>query len=96
MTVITENTLNEVDYLITPSAPTPAPYGLSSTGNMAFNAPWSFSGSPTITLPTRLTKKGLPLGLQIIGSLYSDVNIHTLAQKLEKVFNFTKIPQEIQ
>ena len=91
-----ENTLNEVDYLITPSAPTPAPYGLSSTGNMAFNAPWSFSGSPTITLPTRLTKKGLPLGLQIIGSLYSDINIHSLAQKLEKVFNFNKIPQEIQ
>ena len=90
-----EETLKEVDYLITPSAPTPAPHGLSSTGNMAFNAPWSFSGSPTITLPTGLTKNGLPLGLQIIGSKYSDVNIHNFAQKLEKVFNFNKTPQDI-
>ncbi len=89
-----EKILKEVDYLVTPSAPTPAPYGLSSTGNMAFNAPWSFSGSPTITIPTGLTKNGLPLGLQIIGSRYSDRNLHNFAYDLEKVFKFSHIPRD--
>lgn len=89
-----EKIFKEVDFLITPSAPTPALYGLSSTGNMAFNAPWSFSGSPTISIPTDLTKKGLPLGLQLIGRIYSDIYLHTLAYELEKLFKFKYFPRD--
>ncbi|MCW4036403.1 MAG: amidase, partial [Candidatus Bathyarchaeota archaeon] len=44
-----EAILGSVNCLLTPSAPTPAPWGLESTGNPAFNSPWSLCGFPTMT-----------------------------------------------
>ncbi|MEW4569966.1 amidase [Tautonia sp. JC769] len=58
--------LGEVDALLTPAALGPAP-GLETTGDPAFNSPWSFLGLPTITHPIGLSPDGLPLGLQLIG-----------------------------
>lgn len=58
--------LEGLDCLITPSAPTPALHGLESTGDAAFNSPWSLTGFPSITVPSALTKDGLPLGVQLI------------------------------
>jgi Asp-tRNA(Asn)/Glu-tRNA(Gln) amidotransferase A subunit family amidase len=40
------------DALLMPVAPTPAPKGLASTGDGSFCAPWSFSGLPSITIPS--------------------------------------------
>jgi len=59
-------TLKGLDCLITPSAPTPALHGLESTGDAAFNSPWSLTGFPSITVPSALTEGGLPLGVQLI------------------------------
>ena len=59
-------TLKGLDCLITPSAPTPALHGLESTGDAAFNSPWSLTGFPSITVPSALTEDGLPLGVQLI------------------------------
>ena len=60
------------DCLLTPTTSSPAPRGLSSTGNAWFQVPWSFSGLPTITIPTGLSREGLPLGVQIVGKSYSE------------------------
>ena len=65
-------TLKGLDCLITPSAPTPALLGLESTGDAAFNSPWSLTGFPSITLPSALTKDGLPLGVQLINLPYQE------------------------
>ena len=61
-----------VDVLITPSAPTPALRGLSSTGDAAFNVPWSLTGFPTVNIPSGLTKDGLPLGVQLVAQPYEE------------------------
>lgn len=53
-----------LDVLVSPAAPGPAPEGLDSTGDPVMNAPWSHAGLPTVTLPASETDDGLPLGLQ--------------------------------
>ena len=53
-------------HLITPAAIGPAP-DLATTGDPVFNAPWSYTGLPTISLPVGLSPDGLPLAVQLVG-----------------------------
>jgi Asp-tRNA(Asn)/Glu-tRNA(Gln) amidotransferase A subunit family amidase len=64
--------LTEVDVLITPSTPGPAPEGLASTGDPVFNAPSSIFGFPALGLPMGVAPSGLPLGLQIMGRHFDE------------------------
>ena len=52
--------------LLTPATPGPAP-DRSTTGDAVFNAPWSYVGFPTISLPIGRTEDGLPLAAQLVG-----------------------------
>ncbi|MGY6268191.1 amidase [Achromobacter denitrificans] len=54
----------DVDFILTPSAPGPAPEGLQSTGSSTFNRVWSLLGWPALHLPTARTDIGLPTGVQ--------------------------------
>lgn len=53
------------DAVLTVPATGEAPEGLGDTGNPALCAPWTFIGSPAITLPVAAGPKGLPLGIQL-------------------------------
>ena len=53
-----------VDVLMTPATPAPAPRDLNTTGDAAFQAPWTSAGLPTIVIPSGLSEDGLPLGVQ--------------------------------
>ena len=53
-----------VDVLMTPAVPAPAPRDLNTTGDAAFQAPWTSAGLPTIVIPSGLSEDGLPLGVQ--------------------------------
>ena len=64
--------LKGLDCVITPSAPTPALQGLESTGDPSFNSPWSLIGFPSITVPSSLTRDGLPLGVQLVNLPYRE------------------------
>jgi Asp-tRNA(Asn)/Glu-tRNA(Gln) amidotransferase A subunit family amidase len=68
-----------LDCLVTPSAPTPALHGLESTGDASFNSPWSMTGFPTITVPSSLTKEGLPLGVQLAGLPHEEESLLSTA-----------------
>jgi aspartyl-tRNA(Asn)/glutamyl-tRNA(Gln) amidotransferase subunit A len=57
--------------LLTPAAPGPAP-GPETTGDAVFNAPWSFLGLPTVSIPIGRTPDGLPLAVQIIGEKFTE------------------------
>ena len=55
----------EVDVLLTATAPSAAPKGLTTTGNAILLLPWSDLGFPAINVQSgSFTDEGLPLGLQ--------------------------------
>ncbi|MCW3979328.1 MAG: amidase, partial [Candidatus Bathyarchaeota archaeon] len=89
-----EATLKGVDCLITPPAPTPALLGLESTGDPAFNAPWSFAGFPSMTLPSGLTGNGLPLGVQLIDGPCEESHLLEVAGWCEGVLGFEGTPRD--
>lgn len=64
------------DLLLAPSFQVPAPDvgGLPEElrGPPAFTCPFNLTGQPAASVPCGLTNAGLPVGLQIIGSVYRD------------------------
>ena len=72
-----------VDALICPAAVGPAP-DASTTGNPAFNSPWSLTALPTICFPIALAPSGLPLGVQIVGKAYGEASLFRAAQWCEE------------
>ena len=55
-----------VDALITPATVSTAP-DPSTTGDPAFNSPWSYTGLPTVSFPIGLAPDGLPVAVQLVG-----------------------------
>ena len=65
-------TLREVDFLLTPSAPSEAPASLASTGDPVFNRAWTMLGLPCVTIPHGKGAHGLPLAVQLVGAFDAD------------------------
>lgn len=63
---------HKFDLWISPSTLTEAPIGIQSTGSPLMNLPWTYSGLPTITIPSEKTTNQLPLGLQLTGCFNKD------------------------
>jgi Asp-tRNA(Asn)/Glu-tRNA(Gln) amidotransferase A subunit family amidase len=74
---------NDIEAWATPSAPGPAPAGLSSTGDFAMNLPWTHAGLPTVTLPAGTAKNGLPLGVQLSARFMADEQLLAWAETLQ-------------
>ncbi|MCU7814935.1 MAG: amidase [Candidatus Thiodiazotropha sp. (ex Lucinoma kastoroae)] len=72
------------DAVITPAAPGEAPVGHSSTGSAAFNVLWSLTGVPAITLPLLTGRRGLPVGVQLIGRRNDDGRLLRTARWLTR------------
>ena len=63
-----------VDALLTPAIPAPAPRDLNTTGDAAFQAPWTSAGLPTVVIPSGLSEDGLPLGIQFAAPPFEEGN----------------------
>ncbi len=72
----------EVDALLLPAAPGPAPHGLDATGDPVFNSMASLSGLPAISLPLLTSDEGLPMGVQLIGRFGDDARLLRTARSL--------------
>ncbi len=74
----------QVDLLSTPTVP----YGAPKLGNPArntwFTAPFNALGWPAITVPVGLTAERLPLGLQLAGRPWDEVNVLRAAAVVEQ------------
>lgn len=75
----TEEILDKYDFILTPTTPTPAfNIGEEITDPVVvyladiFTVGASLAGLPAISLPSGVTKAGLPLGMQIIGSSFGE------------------------
>lgn len=76
----------EVDLLICPTAPTPAPFGINETGSPIYCLPFTNMGVPTLALPIGFSLEGgLPLGMQLISQPMKEqklIDVGYLFQKL--------------
>jgi aspartyl-tRNA(Asn)/glutamyl-tRNA(Gln) amidotransferase subunit A len=80
-----------VDLLVTPGAPGPAPAGMA-TGDPVMQAPWTLADFPTMTLPYGLSGAGLPLGIQLSAAPLREGLLMDAARAIESVIGFTARP----
>jgi aspartyl-tRNA(Asn)/glutamyl-tRNA(Gln) amidotransferase subunit A len=72
-----------VDALIMPATLGPAP-DAATTGNPAFNSPWSYTGLPAVSLPAGRSPEGLPLCLQLVGPHWSEPHLLAVSEWCEE------------
>jgi aspartyl-tRNA(Asn)/glutamyl-tRNA(Gln) amidotransferase subunit A len=82
----------DVDVLLTPATPAPAPRDLSTTGDPMFQSPWTYAGVPTIALPSGLSQSGLPLGIQLVAPALQEERLLQAARWCEAALGVTLIP----
>ncbi len=87
-----DRVMERYDLLLTPSTSSPAPRGLESTGDAWFQVPWSFSGLPTISLPSGLSQEGLPLGVQLVGKPFGERDFIAAARWCEREIHPSPTP----
>jgi aspartyl-tRNA(Asn)/glutamyl-tRNA(Gln) amidotransferase subunit A len=83
--------LDQYDALVMPSALGPAP-DRGTTGDAAFNGPWTGLGVPTVSVPTGLSADGLPLGTQLIGAPLGEARLLAAARWVESAVGFAAAP----
>lgn len=86
--------LESCDALLMPVAGAPAPKGLASTGDPTFCAPWSFAGVPAISLPSGLSRDGLPLAIQLVAGAFEETRLLSVARWCEATLGFSSGPPE--
>ena len=88
----------QVDYLVTPTTPTTA-FNLGSTQDLltmylndVFTVPASLAGIPGVSLPIKLDKNKLPVGIQILGKDFDEQGLLNVAQVIESCASFKDTP----
>jgi aspartyl-tRNA(Asn)/glutamyl-tRNA(Gln) amidotransferase subunit A len=74
---------------LAPATQDPPP-DTSTTGPNTFQAPWSYMGLPTVSLPFAWTDDGLPLCVQLAGNHWSEDELLATAMELEKDIGFER------
>ncbi len=72
------------DAVITPATVSTAP-DPSTTGDPAFNSPWSYLRLPTVSFPIGLAADGLPVAIQLVANKGRDFELLQIAQWCEQV-----------
>jgi Asp-tRNA(Asn)/Glu-tRNA(Gln) amidotransferase A subunit family amidase len=76
------------DAILTVPAFGEAPEGLDYTGDPEYCSPWTLIGAPAVSLPAGFGKKGLPLGIQVVGSYRQDYRLLRVAKWIEDALRF--------
>lgn len=66
------------------------PHGIA---NGAYTIPFSLSGHPAIVIPIGQTQNGLPIGLQIVGKRWKEMELIAIAQELDSVIGAFQSPR---
>jgi aspartyl-tRNA(Asn)/glutamyl-tRNA(Gln) amidotransferase subunit A len=78
-----------VDALLAPATTGAAP-DAATTGDPAFNSPWSFTGLPVVSLPAGRDPEGMPLAIQLICRPWDEAGLLAVAAWCEKVVEFAR------
>mgnify|MGYP005707346645 FL=1 len=77
---------DEIDLIITPSAPGEALKGLNYTGSPIFNTTWSLNGNPCISLPLFTGNQGLPIGCQLVTRFGNDDKLIDFSNEIYRAY----------
>ena len=80
----------DVDVLLTFSAPGAAPKGLASTGDPRFNRLWTLMGVPCVNVPAYIADGGLPVGVQVIARFGDDAGALAAARFVEEALRVVR------
>jgi aspartyl-tRNA(Asn)/glutamyl-tRNA(Gln) amidotransferase subunit A len=80
---------DDVDALIMPATTRPAP-DRATTGDPAFNAPWSYTGFPVVSIPAGWSDDKMPLAIQLVGRPWDEARLFRVAAWCEKVLGFER------
>jgi aspartyl-tRNA(Asn)/glutamyl-tRNA(Gln) amidotransferase subunit A len=78
-----------VDALLMPATTMPAP-DAATTGDPAFNSPWSYTGLPTVSLPAGWSEDGMPLAIQLVGAPWTEADLFAAAAWCEDALPFER------
>lgn len=53
--------------------------------NGAYTMPFNLSGHPAVVIPVGVTQQGLPIGLQLVGHRWREIELLAIAEELDKV-----------
>jgi aspartyl-tRNA(Asn)/glutamyl-tRNA(Gln) amidotransferase subunit A len=95
-----DDALQEVDAIVAPTVPVPAPpIGAEQveidgerigvrTALVGMNRPANFTGHPAISVPCGFTREGLPIGLQLIGRSFDESTLLRIAFAYEQTHDW--------
>jgi amidase len=81
-----DTVFDNIDLIITPSAPGEALKGIEYTGSALFNTTWSISGNPCITIPLFRGDQNLPIGCQLVTKFGNDNQLLDYAKSLFELY----------
>jgi amidase len=101
-----DTALESWDVWLTPVAATPAfthrpawnaievdgrsyPHGIA---NGAYTMPFNLSGHPAVVIPIGQTSNGLPIGMQVVGQRWKEMELLAIAQQIDTVINGFRLP----
>jgi amidase len=80
-----EDVFRRHDAILTPSASSEAPEGLTDTGDALFNRIWSALHVPAVTVPIGVGSLGLPIGAQIVCGYGCDARALACAELVHRL-----------
>lgn len=54
--------------------------------------PFNLSGHPAVVIPIGQTKDGLPIGMQIVGKRWKEMELLAIAQEIDTVIGGFRLP----
>ncbi|KAI5357103.1 putative amidase signature domain-containing protein [Septoria linicola] len=77
---------SKYDVVVTPSVVDEAPLGLEHTGDMSFNSTWTVLQCPAIHVPAFTGQNGMPTGLTLVSSRFTDRQLLEVADVTGRVW----------
>jgi len=65
-----------------------------AVANGAYTMPFNLSGHPAVVIPVGQTQEGLPIGLQIVGKRWREMELLAIAQELDRVVGAFQHPKD--
>jgi amidase len=63
-----------------------------AVANGAYTMPFNLSGHPAVVIPIGQTQNGLPMGMQIVGKRWREIEMLAIAQEIDKVIGAFRNP----